>query len=210
MLNKIQPALCIRLRRHSKLTRKQFAVQLGVNRDTLRNYETGKTRPDPETEQRMLEISRCSDLELVEMLCEILSDELGMRVAIIDGEGYRPATTLARAERVRWHYEGELSDVQRQALDHKLHGARLNRLLYEWHNAELDEYTAGCRAEAEQRRRTTTDPLTTDPLTQGATGPAERGSYHGAEPAFDNAGGAPSSHMGTAARPRQYVEESES
>ncbi len=209
MLNKIQPELCDRLRRHSKLTRKQFAAQLDVNRDTLRNYETGKTRPDPETEQKMLEISQCSDLELVEMLCEILSDELGMRVAIVDGEDdYRPTTSLAKAQWVRRHHGDDLSAAQRRALDNKVHTVQLAQILCERENADLDEYAADCRAEAEQRRKGMADAPTTGPTTQGATGPATEGATHGAEPVSDNAGGTPSPHRGADGRPRQYMRES--
>ncbi len=114
MLNNIQPALYIRLRRHSNLTRTQFAVRLDVSRNTLRSYEAGDTRPDPDTERKIIEVSRCSDLELVEMLCEIASDKLGMRVAILDGEdGYRPTTSLAKAQWVRRHYADDLSEAQR-------------------------------------------------------------------------------------------------
>ena len=208
MLNKIQPALYIRLRRHSKLTRKQFATQLDVNRDTLRNYEAGKTRPDLETEQKMLEISQCSDLELAEMLCEITSGELGMRVAIVDGEhDYQPTTSLARARRVRRHYDDQLSDLERRALDNKLHTAHLMQVLIERHNADLDEYATDCRAEAEQRRKRVADARIAGPPNQGATGPASEGTPHGAEPAFDNAAGTPPPHRGAGGGPRQYVRE---
>ncbi len=208
MLNKIQAALYIRLRRHSKLRRGQYAVQLDVSRDTLRRYEAGKTRPDPETEQKMLEITRCSNLELIEMLCEIASDELGMRVAIVDGEdGYQPTTSLAKAKWVRRQYGDGLSGAQRRALDNKVHTVQLAQILCERENADLDEYAADCRTEAEQRCKNSADPSTNRRSIQGATGPAAAGATRGAEPVFDNAAGTPPPHTGAGGEPRQYVRE---
>ena len=206
MLNNILPALFRRLRLRSGLSRKQFAANVGISLNTLTNYERANTRPDLDTLSKIVEVSQCSDLELGEILCELLSDQLGVRVAILDGEhDYRPTTPLARARRIRGHYDDELSVAQRRGLDDKVHAARLSRLLYEWHNSDLDAYATDCRTEAEQRRKSNTDLLAVGPSTQGATGPATEGASRRAEPAFDNAAGTPSPHGGAVVERRQYV-----
>ncbi len=162
MLDKIQPALYSRLRTCSRLSRKQFAAQLNINRETLRNYETGKTRPDLETERKMIEVSGCSNLELVEMLCELLSDELDVRVAILEDErGYRPTSALARAARCRDELRGEIPARRLRQMGNAAHTAQLIRLALERHDADLDEMVDDCLAEARER-----------PAKTGATGAA--------------------------------------
>ncbi len=206
MLNNILPALFKRLRLRSNLSRKPFADKVGVSLNTLTNYEKGNTRPDLDTLNKIVEVSQCSDLELVESLCETMSDELGMRVAILDNEhDYRPTTPLARARRVRWHYDDELSLDQKRGLDQKLHAAHLSRLLFELNNADLDGYAAECRADAERRRRAVHSSAI-GPANQGATGPDTDGTFPGAEPVFDNAAGTPPPHGG-AARDRGNMKE---
>ncbi len=173
MLNKILPALYKRLRLRSGLSRIQFAAQIEVKPNTLTNYETGKTRPGLDTERKLTEVSRCSDLELVEMLCEIVSDELRIRVGIIQGQhGYRPATSLASAEHIRQQYGDELSEAERRTLGNKMHTTQLMQLVWERHNADLDEYAADCRANAKRRRQSASDPTTSEPAKKGATGTA--------------------------------------
>ncbi len=182
MLDRILPALYRRLRESTQLSQEQFASLLGVTRDTLRRYESGKNRPDLETERKLVEASGCSDLELVEMLCEISSEELGMRVGITGGEdGYRPGTSLARAEEVRRRYGGEMDESELRTLNNKMHTAQLMRMTYERLNGDLDEYVGDCLAKAERRRATAAP-------TQGATGPATEGSSGGARPVFHIAG----------------------
>ncbi len=176
MINNVLPALYIRLRRRSKLTRRQFAVQLGIGRDTLRHYETGATRPAPEIESKMIELSGCSKIELAEMFCEILSKELDARIGIDQGcQGYRPGTPLAIAGLTRRQLEGELRASERRTLDNKMHDVRLLQVVWERHNADLDEYAAGLRESAAGRRAA-------GPFDSGATGAATV-----AEPVFHNA-----------------------
>ncbi len=188
MLNTISPALCIRLRRHSNLTRKEFASRIGIGRDTLRNYEAGKTRPDAKIEQKMFEVARCTRRESADMLCDILSAELGIRVAVDDDEsGYRPATPVANAKHVRRLFGGDLPEPRRRALDRRVHVAELMWIACESHDADLDDFADECRAEAESRRKNTTDAAASEPLNQGATGPATGGAPRSAEPVFHNA-----------------------
>lgn len=176
MLNKIQPALYQRLKHKSGLSRRQFAALAEVSPNTLANYESGQTRPDVNTEAKMVAAARCSDLEITEMLCEILSEELGMRVGILDAEcGYRPATAVVNAEQVLRFCGGDLPERRRHALDNKIHNAQLTRLLYERQNADLDEYAADCRAEAQQRRKDTADALTAEPIDAGRHRISHRG-----------------------------------
>ena len=186
MLENITPALIKRLRFRSDMSRTRFAALIGVTPNTLTNYEKGNTRPDPETERKMIQASRCSDLELAEIVCEVVSEQFGFRVAITEGErGYRPTTALAAAEQIRRHFDDELTTSERRALDNKLHTAQLAQLLCERHFADLSEYAADCRAAAETRRRSADDRETqeTRALKQGATGPAMV-----AGPVFHNAG----------------------
>ena len=99
MLDKILPAFFKKLRRRTKLSRDKFADRAGLSVNTLRNYETGRTRPELKSERKLLAAASCSDLELVETLCEAMSGELDLRVEILEADpGYRPGTTLARAE----------------------------------------------------------------------------------------------------------------
>ncbi len=188
MLNKILPALYKRLRRRSGLSRQQFATRVKVSANTLKNYESGQTRPDAKTEARMVAASHCSDLEIVELLCELLSEELETRVGIVAGEhGYRPATALAGAQATLCQLGGDLPEPERRALGNKMHTAQLMQLACERHNADLVEYTADCRAKARRRRRSA-DPFTDEPLNQGATGPTAKGSTQGGDgPVFHNA-----------------------
>ena len=153
MLNKILPALYKQLRLRSGLSRTQFATQIEVKPNTLTNYETGRTRPALGTERKLTEVSRCSNLELAEMLCEIVSDALRMRVSILqDQQGYQPATSLASAEHIRQHYGNELSESERRTLGNKMHTAQLMQLVWERYNADLDEFAADCLANAKRRQ----------------------------------------------------------
>ncbi len=163
MINKLLPALFRRLRLRQDLTRKQFAVKSGLSYGTLRNYEKGRTRPELQSEEKLLAAAACSDLEIAELLCELMSEELEVRVGIVDGEaGYRPGSSLIRAEEFRRRFGDELDDSQLRTLNNKIHTAQLMRMVYERHNADLDEYIADCRARAARRRQESS---------QGATGP---------------------------------------
>ncbi len=177
MLNNILSALYKQLRLHSGLSRKQFAGQIGVSLNTLTNYEKGNTRPEQETELKMVEVSGCSDLEIGEILCEILSQKLRLRVGIVDGEtGYLPASPLANAKSVRRHCGGELEEDELRALADKLHTGKLLQVVWERYNDDLDDYAAGLRSKAERRRSAA------DRSAQGATGAARV-----AAPDFHNA-----------------------
>lgn len=180
MLNKILPALYTRLRRHSKLTQQQFAAQVDISRGTLRNYEAGVTRPDLDAERKLLDASRCSDLELAEILCELISKELRARVAIVSGEiAYRPATPLAKAEQIRQLYGRDLPAARQRALGNRIHTAQLMQLACERHHADLAEFADECRAEAVRRRsaaarsqvdRSPVELMTADPSTDPDVG----------------------------------------
>ncbi len=166
MLNNILTALYARLRKRSRLPRQEFADRINIGRDTLRKYEAGNTRPDPETERKMVEAAGCSDLELGEILCEIASEELGVRVQVVEDQtGYRPGTPLGNARRVH-RQGGDLSESERRALGKMLHSTRLLQVVWERINDDLDEYAADCRANAARRRAAAAI------SNQGATGPA--------------------------------------
>ncbi len=166
MINNITSSLYTRLRQRSGLTRKQFAARIEIGRDTLRNYEAGVTRPDPAIENKMLEVTHCSKLELAELFGEILSEELGVRVGVDDEQkGYRPGP-LAGAEQTLRRYGDELSDVERRTLDNKMHTAQLMRLVWERQIADLDENVADLGSSALRRRAGHDAPI------EGATEPA--------------------------------------
>ncbi|MCP3964435.1 MAG: helix-turn-helix transcriptional regulator [bacterium] len=152
MFDKILPPIYRKLRRRAGLSQAQLATQLDVSRHTLGNYESGKTRPDPGLERRLVELGQCSKEQLVELVCEQLSEEVGSRVAIIEGD-YRPTTVVSRAERALRALRGQVSECQvpdatLRRLADKIHVTQLMCLAFERQIAGLEELTHDCTTAA--------------------------------------------------------------
>ena len=147
MFDKILPAVYRQLRQRSGLSQGQLATQLDVNRHTLANYETGKTRPDQARERRLVELAKCSNQQFAEVFCQCLSEVLGCRVAITDGD-YQPTTAAARAERALHALRGEIPEPMLRALANQIHITQLMCLTFERQATNLEELTHDCLAAA--------------------------------------------------------------
>ncbi len=147
MFNKVLPHLYRRLRKRAGLSQVQLAAQLDITRNTVSNYESGATRPDPRREQKLVELAACSDEEATELFCERLSEILHRRVAIVeDRPEYEPATALGRARRLLRGSRAELPDALQRALANKINTTELLGLAFERLCADLEDLLLDCQS----------------------------------------------------------------
>ena len=139
MFDETLPAVYQRLRLRAGLSQEQLAKALGVSRRTVLNYEKGETRPDPRRERALVELSGCSPEETVEIFCEVLSDALGRRVAIVAGDA------MDRGRRLLRRHRGEIPRALLEELGEKIHTTGLLRLAFERVSDELETIVAACK-----------------------------------------------------------------
>ncbi len=152
MFKEIFPAIYRRLRLRAGLSQSELATRLGLCRTTIYKYESGITRPDPEQEQILLELSGCSGRELAELVCEQLSQALLTRVGFLDDRGLdQPATPLGKAHAVLAGGRAGIPDALYRALLNQMHTTQTLGLLLERSCADLEELARDCseRARAE-------------------------------------------------------------
>jgi len=151
MFDKILPPIYRRLRERTKLSQELVASELGVTRQTVTNYESGKTRPEPSRERQLVALARCSLQELAELTCEEISTVLQQRVAILpDDKVYEPTTALGQAECLL-RRRPVIPRSMLWSLDNKMHVTRLMVLALERLHADLRQHIADC-LEAEKRQ----------------------------------------------------------
>ena len=143
-----------KMRERSGLTQEQLGDGMGATRHGIRRFETGETMPDAAQERRMMEVTNCSKLAFVEMVCEELGELIGAPVGIKTDHGsYEPTSLLTQAYSLLQQPDNGISPGPAWALDRKVIGTRLLGLAFQINNAELEELTEGCREEAERKEK---------------------------------------------------------
>ena len=151
MFNLIGPKIYRKLRERSGLTQGELGKRLGGTRHTIRNFESGKTRPDAAQESRLLEITKCSRLEFVHLACEELGELVDTPVGLLANHvSYEPTTLLTRVNNVLLAGNGRLSPARVRRVHRKSRAVRMLSLLFDDENADLEEDLQECRAEIEE------------------------------------------------------------
>ena len=159
MFDKILPSIYRRLRERTELSQEMVAAELDVTRQTVTNYELGKTRPEPLRERRLVALAQCSQEELAELTCEEMSLVLGRRVAILaDDKGYLPTTPLGQAEQLLRRRPAVPRSLLR-ALENQMHAQGLAPPLRQLETslAALHQGTQGSNASLEAKERSMLD-----------------------------------------------------
>ncbi len=150
MFSTICPNVYRSLRERTKMSQGRYGKAVGASRNTIHNFETGKSRPDAAQEARMLEVSKCSKLEFVEIACAELGSLIGMPVGIHRDQGLKPIFTINEADIVlRQRSRGGPSDLAR-ALNRKLTITQMMGLVFDFHNNDLEELIHSCQKENAQ------------------------------------------------------------
>ncbi len=153
MFSIICPKVYRRLRERTDMSQDKYGKEIGASRNTVYNFETGKSRPDAAQEARMLEVSGCSKLEFVEISCSEHSPLIGMPVGIRRSQGgYEPVFTLDDADMVLRQRSFEMRPEVFQALDRKSKIIRLMGLIFDFNYTDLEELVRACHAEIERDR----------------------------------------------------------
>ncbi len=145
MFNTICPNVFQQLRQRTGLSQTDFGKRVGARRQTVSKFESGQAQPSKEQEMRILETAKCSKEELVELVCEQLSELLGRPVQISEIDtGYEPTTALTKANAlVRKPLSGPPAALIR-ALRKKIDTTRLLAITFESNNADLVELIRDC------------------------------------------------------------------
>ncbi|MCP3995183.1 MAG: helix-turn-helix transcriptional regulator [bacterium] len=172
MFDQLLPPLYLQLRIHSGLTKTKLADRLSVSRQTVANYESGSTRPDPDYVRRLIEISGCSQLEVAMRFCELLAELIERPVVILEPqekEPEEPPTVLESAEQTAHEVRRFIPPAMFRTLANSIHVTHMMEVTLKRQTADLGELAADCLAAAERRvpRR--------EAVPQGATGPPANG-----------------------------------
>lgn len=148
MMNEIAPKLYQKMRERAGLTQTELGEAMGATRYTVSHFENGRTQLDKAQEQRLFQITQCTKIELVEMLCSVLSEWIGKPVGIRESYGaYEPTSALSRAFELLRENVTRLPAALLRALNNKINLTRLIGLAFERNNADLLELVQDCREE---------------------------------------------------------------
>ncbi len=173
MFDQLLPPLYLQLRIKSGLSKTKLAKRLGVSRHTVASYESGATRPDADYERRLIEASGCSQREVAQMLCELVSAWIELPVVILEQHAKKPEeapSELAEAEREIRELRRFLPSPLFRTVANQIHVTGMMELVLKRQLGDLGELMTECRNAAGPhvpRRR--------DAPPQGATGPPASG-----------------------------------
>lgn len=153
MFDTICPRVYKQLRLRAGMTQAQLGTGLDTSRMTVMRVESGRTRYDKQQEQRLKELARCSDLEFAELVCEPLSELIGRRVGLCEGNEYRPTTALAAAQAMLNQQAAELRPEKIKALQDLIRAVQFLELAIERCNAYLLELVRRTRDRLRDERR---------------------------------------------------------
>ena len=144
MFSTISPRVYQKLRERRGLSQGQLGKAMGGSRHLIRNFESGKSRPDATQEERMMKILGCSALEFAELAFEEFGELLGTPVGLRDNHGgYEPTSLLRSGYRVLRRAASFPADLVR-AVDRRMKEIRLQALLFEMKNTDLRELIRAC------------------------------------------------------------------
>ncbi len=154
MFDAICPKVYKQLRLRASMTQDQLGSALGTSRMTVMRVESGRARYDKHQEQRLKELAKCSDLDFAELVCQRLSERIGRRVGIYEGDDeYQPTTAVAAAQAMVSRQAARLQPAHISALRELIRIAQSLEIALENCNAGLLERIGRCRDYLERDRR---------------------------------------------------------
>ena len=146
MMNEINAAICRQLREKAGLTQIALGHVLKISRYTIAKFESGRNQPTAEQMETMLETAKCSEEDVAEMICKVLSKRTGKRVGIdAENSDYRPTTPVVVAQEFLQEHPAMVADPMGRALSNDVASQQLMVAAVAKKNRNLLELTGECR-----------------------------------------------------------------